>query len=31
MAKDKVREKGLFSSIASRIPNISAGSNIAVE
>ena len=29
-AKDKVREKGLFSSIASRIPSISARSNIVI-
>ena len=29
-AKDKVREKGLFSSISSRIPSISAGSNIVI-
>ena len=27
---DKIREKGLFSSIASRIPNISTGSNIVL-
>ena len=29
-AKDRVREKGLFSSIASRISSISAGSNIVI-
>ena len=29
-SKDKVREKDLFSSIASRIPSISAGSNIVI-